>query len=92
MDLDNKVKKYVKIDRETGSDKVFGLLDKVHSDLEDDIDNLRSDSDTEIDEPLHFFTPQANYHVAENANIRKKLEEGSRKDKKDLKGKRKEKA
>ena len=35
MDLCNKRKKYVKIDRETGSDKIFELLDEVNSHLED---------------------------------------------------------
>ena len=41
-----RVKKYVKIDRETGSDKIFALLDQVESDLEDDTDNLMNNSDT----------------------------------------------
>ena len=39
MDMNNKRKKYVKIDRETGSDEIFALLDEVNSDVEDDIDN-----------------------------------------------------
>ena len=39
MDLKNKRKKYVKIDRETGSDEIFALFHEVNSDLEDDIDN-----------------------------------------------------
>ena len=46
MDLNNKSKKYVKIDRETGSDEIFALLDQVESDLEDDTDNLMNNSDT----------------------------------------------
>ena len=37
--MNNKRKKYVKIDRETGSDEIFALLDEVNSDVEDDIDN-----------------------------------------------------
>ena len=37
MDLNNKRKRYVKIDRETGSDQTSTLLDEVNSDLEDDI-------------------------------------------------------
>ena len=39
MDMNNKRKKYVKIDRETGSDEIFALLDEVNSDVEDDSDN-----------------------------------------------------
>ena len=44
MDLNKRRKKYVKIDRETRSDEIFGLLDEVNSDLEDDIDNLKMQS------------------------------------------------
>ena len=47
------------------------------------------DSDNES---LNFLTPPANYHVPKNANIGKNLEEGSSKDKKEFKGKSKEKA
>ena len=39
MDMNNKRKKYVKIDRETGSDAIFALWDELNSDVEDDIDN-----------------------------------------------------
>ena len=45
MDLNNKGQKYVKIDRETGSDETFALLDEVNSDLEDGIGNLINDSE-----------------------------------------------
>ena len=46
--MNNKRKKYTKIDRETGSDDIFALLDEVNSDLEGDIDKLMNDSDTEF--------------------------------------------
>ena len=48
MDLNNKRQNYVQTDRETGSDEIFPLLDEVNSDLEDDIDNLMNDLDTEF--------------------------------------------
>ena len=48
MDLNNKSKKYVKIDWNTWSDKNFAMLDGVESDLEDDIDEFIYDSDTEF--------------------------------------------
>ena len=79
MDLNNKRKEPVKIDRETGSNEIFAWLDEINSDLEDDIDNLMNDSDTEFvseesleneldsdDEPLNLLVPEANYHVVEN--------------------------
>ena len=90
MNLNNKRKKYPKIDRETGSDEIFGLLVDKSSDLKDDIDNLMNDSETEFvleesleneldsdDEPLNLLVPEANYNVAENPAIEKTLEEGS---------------
>ena len=46
--MNNKWKDYVKIDRETGSDEIFVLLDEVNIDLEDDTDNLKNDLDTEL--------------------------------------------
>ena len=48
MDLNNKRKTCVKIDRKTGSDNIFALLDEVNSGLKDNIDNLMNDSDTEF--------------------------------------------
>ena len=55
--------------------KFSPLLDEVHSDLEDDIDNLMNKSDTEFvleqsleneldfdDESLSLIVPEANYH------------------------------
>ena len=83
MDLNNKRKMYVKVYRETGSDDIFALLDKVNSDLEDDIDNLMNNSDAKFlleeileneldshDEPLNLLVPEANYHVVENPTIK----------------------
>ena len=40
MDLNNKRKNYVKVDKESWSEEIFALLDKVNSNLEDDIGNL----------------------------------------------------
>ena len=48
MVLNNKRKKYVKIDGEAESDEIFPLLDKVNSHIGDDIDNLMNDLDTEF--------------------------------------------
>ena len=76
MDLSEKRKKDIKIDRETESDAIFALLDEANTDLEDDIDNLMTDWDTEFvleeglenelnsdDEPSKLLAPGANYHV-----------------------------
>ena len=68
------------------------MLDEVKSDLEDDIDDLMNNLDSEfvleeilqneLDsdyEPLHLLVSEANYHVFENAAIEIYLKEGSRK-------------
>ena len=47
MDLNNKRKKYVKIGQNTGSEKMFVLLDVVESYLEDDIDELMREIQTQ---------------------------------------------
>ena len=54
MNLNNKRKKYARIDRNTRSEEIFALLDEVNSDQEEDIDNLMNNSDTEfiVDENL----------------------------------------
>ena len=78
--MNHKRKKYAKIARKIRSDEI--LLDEVNSDLEDDIDNLMNDSDTEfvleesleneldfVDEPLSLLVPEVNYHVVENTTI-----------------------
>ena len=102
MDLNNKRKKYVKMDRETRSDKIFTLLNEVNSDLEHNIDNLMNNLDTEfvleeslendldsVDDILNLLVPEANYRVVENPSIEKTLNEGSSKAEKEGKGKEK---
>ena len=102
MDLNNKRKKYVKMDRETRSDKIFTLLNEVNSDLEHNIDNLMNNLDTEfvleeslendldsVDDILNLLVPEANYRVVENPSIEKTLDEGSNKAEKEGKGKEK---
>ena len=92
------------IDRETGSDEIFALLDEVNSDIEDDIDNIMNDSDAECvleeglekelnsdDEPLILLVLETNYHVVEDSTIEKTLEEGSSKAEKEVTGKKKRK-
>ena len=71
MDLNNKSKKYIKINRETRSNKICAMLDGINIKLEDDIDNLMYDSDTEFvleeileneldsDQPLNSLVPEA---------------------------------
>ena len=48
MDLNNKRKKSVNIDRETGNDEILEFLEKVNSKPEDDIDNVIKDSGSEF--------------------------------------------
>ena len=55
--------------------------------LEESLEN-KLDSD---DKPLNLLVPEANYHVVENPNIEKTLEEGSSKAEKEVKEKSKEK-
>ena len=43
----NNRKKYIHIDRGTGSNEIFAMLDKIESETESDIENLSEDSDTE---------------------------------------------
>ena len=43
----NNRKKYIHIDRETGSNEIYAMLDEIESDTESDIENLLEDSDTE---------------------------------------------
>ena len=75
-------------------------MDEVDSYLEDDINNLMNDSDTEFvmeeslgnelysDEgSLNLLVPEASYHVAQNPAINKTLEEGSNKAEEEVKGK-----
>ena len=48
MDLKNKRKHYVKIDRDTTNEQVLALLDVVESDEENKIDNCMIDFDTKF--------------------------------------------
>ena len=90
MDLNNKRKKYVRIDRNTRSEEIFALLDEVNSDQEEDIDNLMNDSDTELivdenldndtgsdDEPLSVLIPEANIHVVKSSTAEANMEESN---------------
>ena len=70
----------MKIDQNNGNEKIFPLLDEVESDLGDDIDELRNDSDTEFvfekedsekddvsnDQPKNILIPEANIHFTED--------------------------
>ena len=72
MESSNK-KKYVQIDRETSSNKIFAMLDEIDSDNQSDIDNLIEDSDAEyaVEEPVpetkedghNILKPEANIHI-----------------------------
>ena len=69
----NKRKQYINISK-SSSGEIYAMLDEVESDLEDDIDQLVNDSDTELvaDEDLPEYllqlsnnivlTPEANIH------------------------------
>ena len=50
----NNRKKYIHIDRETGSNEIYVMLDEIESDTESDIENLLEDSDTQYisEEPI----------------------------------------
>ena len=80
MDLNNKRKKYVRIDRNTRREENFAILEEVNSDQEEDTDNLINDSDTEFivdenldkdinsdDEPLNVLIPETNIHVLKSS-------------------------
>ena len=70
----------MKIDQNTENEKIFALLDEVESDLEDDLDELMNDSDTEFvfeqedpekddsfdDRPKNILIPEANIHFIED--------------------------
>ena len=86
MDLNNKRKKCVKLDRETGIDRLFAVLHEVNSDLDDDINNLMNDLDSEFVlkqslqnefdsdvDPLNLLVPEGDYHVVKNPTIQKKF-------------------
>ena len=90
MYLNNKSKKYVRIDRNTRSEEMFALLDEVNSQQEEDIDNLMNDSDTEFtvdenldndidsdDEPLSVLIPEANIHVVKSSTAKANMGESN---------------
>ena len=90
MDLNNKRKKCVRIDRNTRSEENFALLDEVNSDQEKDTENLMNDSDTEFivdenldndidsdDEPLSVLIPEANIHVVKSSTAEANMEESN---------------
>ena len=90
MNLNNKRKKYARIDRNTRSEEIFALLDEVNSDQEEDIENLMNDSDTEFivdenldndidsdDEPLSVLIPEANIHVVKSSTAETNMEESN---------------
>ena len=70
----------MKIDQNTGSEKIFALLDRVESNLVNEIDELMNDSDTEFifekedfekddvsdDQTKNILIPEANIHVIED--------------------------
>ena len=43
-----KRKRYVRIDRETGSNEIFVIFEKIESEAESDVENLLEGSDTEF--------------------------------------------
>ena len=69
----NNRKKYIHIDRETGSNEIYAMLDEIESDTESGIENLSEDSDTEYisEEPIpdnneessRVLIPEATVHV-----------------------------
>ena len=75
-----KVKKnrYVRINRETGSNEIFAFLEEIESDAESDVENLLEDSDTKFiteeeirntNENTHqLLTPKAVVHVKSESN------------------------
>ena len=74
----NNRKKYIHIDRETGSNEIYVMLDEIESDTESDIENLLEDSDTQYisEEPIpnnkeeshRVLTSEATVHV-ENESL-----------------------
>ena len=77
MERNNK-EKYVQIDQETSTNKIFAMLDKIESDNESDINKLLEESDTEYvaEEPVpktkedshNILIPEANIHIEGTAS------------------------
>ena len=73
-----KGKTYIHIDRETGSNETYAMLDEIESDTESDIENPLEDSDTQYisEEPIpnnkeeshRVLTSEATVHV-ENESL-----------------------
>ena len=104
MDLNNKRKKYIRINRNTRSEEIFALLDEVNSDQEEDIDNLMNDLDIKFildenldndidsdDEPLSVLIPEANIHVVKSSAAEANMKESNVLYEKESKQKRKRK-
>ena len=87
--MDPKRKKYINISKSSSEE----MLDEVESDLEEDIDQLVNDSDTEFvaDEDLpecpsqssnnNVLTPEANIHILPEAKSKKRLSKKKKKTK-----------
>ena len=73
-----KTERYVRIDRETGSNKIFAIFEEIESEAESDMENLLEDSDTKFiaedkipdtNEDTHqLLTPEAVVHVESKSN------------------------
>ena len=61
--MNNSMKKYVEITGKTGFDKIYPLLDKVESDLDEDVDNKMNDSDEKF-----FGNDEGDYNSGSVAN------------------------
>ena len=74
----NNRRTYIHIDRETGSNEIYAMLDEIESDTESDIENPLEDSDTQYisEEPIpnnkeeshRVLTSEATVHV-ENESL-----------------------
>ena len=68
-----KRKRYVRVDRETGSNKIFAIFEEIESEAESHVENHLEDWETEFmaeeeipdkNEDTHqLFTPEAVVHV-----------------------------
>ena len=76
-------KRYFHIDKNASSEQIYALLDDVHSNDEDDIDNLMNDTDIEFiaeeevtqaasQQDIFLTTPETNLHVVPSDNQSKK--------------------
>ena len=72
--MENKLKKYIRIESDISNDEFFAMLDEIDSGAESDVDCILNDSDTEFasDKPISkavhdthdILVPEANVHVA----------------------------